>query len=371
MDRGRIRRQIGRLMHNGFNFVDQNPELEEFVIDRLGPIVKNSAKIAGAAAAIPKSTVARFRKDITGNYESSNPRKQRKDKGKLRGPQKRTIEKENMAKEDININKIIKKNLQSNIVSSNPEDPEDPNNNTMARSKEFEKNNDELDVKPVPKSLSTIMFDYHTIRLPIRAIDTLTHIASWDSTRITLNDLNSTFQATPTLDFLGLSQWKGLFQYYRILEGELTVDLVNIGGVTNATDLLNEHITRYSFEFTDAGTARLQTARQMAEGKHNITGIIYPINAGYNGPTNKRITVKYNPKQFIEENGHVAETGDEDTWNAIAGAPTHPHYCHIVTTNNFGTVTADQSMMRLDIKYEIVVQFRETTDSILTTSQIS
>lgn len=289
-----------------------------------------------------------------------------KKKRKKRGKYKKTIEKENMSKEDININKI--KNNLNNIYNTNKLMPIFHRSiNTGNHGMSNPPNNNELEVKPIPKSLSSIVPDYFTIRLPIRSTDMLTWTTGYDSTTVRLNDLNSTFAHASTLDFLGLSQWKALFTYYRIVSGKLSVGFFNVSNTEVVTALIDQ-TARYTIELTDSATPRLSTARQMAEAKHNITGLVH-TRVGDEGFTSYA-EYNYTPKNFTEMCGHVSETGDEDTWNAVTSAPTHTHYAHIGAVNNWGVGTAsDTQRLRLDIKYEIVVQFREVIDTILVNSQ--
>lgn len=327
---------------------------------------------AGVIGSIPVAAAQMYGLHKGGLHNDDKQRKERNDKGKSREPIGRTAP---TLKKLADIKEILKK---SGINNKNLSKNNTPNIDNIHRSINTglhgmaTQANNELEIKPIPKSLSSIIPDYFTIRLPVRSIDLFSivpTVGNYDGTRISLNDLNSTFAHATTLDFLGLSQWKALFQYYRIISGKVEIDMHNATS-TVTTDTLHEFVERYSIEPTDSSTVRYTTARQMCEAKHNITGLLYPTAYG-SEKFQKTIEYNYNPKQFLETNGHVAETGDEDTWNPIAGSPAHPHYLHVgACLNNVnGFSAATPGIVIADIKYEIIVQFRETTDSILTTSQ--
>lgn len=306
------------------------------------------------------------------SYEESNPRNQRNDKGVKRGPQKRTIEKNNMSKEDININNI-KKNNTPNIINNN--------NTTMSRrinSDPDVNGREEIAIIPVPRNVSNIIPDVFNIKMKCRTFDALSVVKgtnTFDSLRISMNDLNSPFANTPTFDYLGTSQWKSLFQFYRIISNDITIRVTN---VTNSNDVetgdfIEEFQARVGMEFTDSATARLDTSRKMAEGKHNVSTVLNP--AGGYGGNGSQYTFKhhYEPAQFINKNSHISNNSEEDKWTAIAASPTHPHYCHVGLVENFNLISVADSTITviLDITAEVTVQWREVTDNILTESQTS
>lgn len=238
---------------------------------------------------------------------------------------------------------------------------------------------DEIPVAPIPKLLSNTVPDHYTVKLKCRGLDKLQVVkgtSTNDWFRIELNTLNSPFTFDTTLDYLGTSEWKSLFQYYRILSNDITVTMynntANHADYVKTGDYYPQFVERVGLEFTDAGTPRLLTSRQMMEGKHNITTELYPPE-GINGKSQYTFKHHYDPSSFITKNGHVTETGDEDRWTSISTGATHAHFAHVVMCENSDQLTTVNSFLSclVDVTCEITVQFREVTDSILTTSQTS
>lgn len=257
------------------------------------------------------------------------------------------------------INKTEKKNNTDNILNTN---------NKMSTGEE------EIAVAPIPRNLSNTIPDYFTLKLKCRSKGTLTLPQGTDytSTRITMNALNSPFAANSTFDYLGTSQWKALFQFYRIISNDITINVKNVSTTTDlASNRVDRGIVRSCIEFTDSASSRLLTSRQMVEAKHNITKVIDPPSVDHN---NVQHTFKhhYEPAQFIQTNSHITNNSTEDRWTGISSNHSHPHYLHLGLTPNDTLLTVDGTIyVRYDVLLEITIQFRETTDSILTTSQTS
>lgn len=233
---------------------------------------------------------------------------------------------------------------------------------------------EEIPIAPVPKALSNIVPDYFTIKMRCRHFTTLVLTnGAFASTRINLNNLNSPFEDSTTLDYMGLSQWKSLFSFYRILANDITVTAYNVtesSDMGGTGDRDSEGSTRINLEFTDATAARLLSARQMAECKGNINKVIEPVVTSDNYIYT--FTHHYEPSQFIQTNSHVTQTGDEDRWTAVASTSSHPHYVHVGAIPNGNILaTGSSPVIRLDMVCEATVQFREVLDSVLTTSQSS
>lgn len=309
----------------------------------------------------------------------ANIKKPRSDKGISRGRNKATDKKLNIIKNKleqsgINNNKNSKKNNTPNI---------DINNNMPGRSINTgnhglnvrTQDEEEIPIVQPPKNLSNIVPDYFTIKMKCRYHHTLTlTTGAYASTRINMNNLNSPFSSFTGLDYLGLSQWKALFSFYRILANDITVNIKNVtesSDMAGSGDRLWDGITRTTLEYTDAGTSRLQTARQMAESKHNVTTVLDPIGYG-NGNYNHTFTHHYEPQQFINKNSHITQNGDEERWTSVSSAPTHQHYCHVGAVVNGDAVAAGSNIiLKVDMICEATVQFREVLDTVLTTSQSS
>lgn len=240
---------------------------------------------------------------------------------------------------------------------------------------------EEIPVAKIPKALSSIVPDYFTVKLPARTIDKLLVITgtnTYDSVRITLNDLNSPFSNATTIDYLGTAQWKSLFQYYRIVSNDISIFVTNMTAdhstFIKGGDFITEAIARVGMEYTDSATARLDTARKQVEGKHNVTTTIQAAGLPNGSGCTHHFKHHYRPADFVQTNSHITETGDEDRWTAIAAGPTHPHYIHLglnVAHENQFAATGGEIACLVEIKNTITVQFREVTDAILTTSQTS
>lgn len=291
------------------------------------------------------------------------------------------LEAKTMMKEDVNVNKLKNKNniSSNNIMSFRRAINSGININKQSSTMSDKLQAEEIPIAPIPKALSSIVPDYFTIRMPARTVDTLSVIkgtSTYDSMRITLNDLNSPFSNATTIDYLGTSQWKSFFQFYKIVENRITVTFHNTTAdntdFVKTNDYITEFNARVGFELTDSSSARLITSRQQAEGKHNITTVIKPAGAG-NGSDSYEMTYIYRPDEFIKQNSHISQNDEGDRWTAISTAPPHSHYCHVGITENIGNIITTGSILRVnvDVKAEVVVQFREVTDSILTTSQNS
>ena len=249
---------------------------------------------------------------------------------------------------------------------------------------------EEIPVMPFGRVANTIA-DYTTIELSLYSAKILvgTYASNTFTQHMTIrmNGLNNPLDWQTSYAYMGTSQWKNLYQFYRILSNDITVSAKNF---TQASDWsasaasYDYAAVTVSMEPNDNTDPLLLTERSMHEGKHNVVTTIHPgtveqLSTGGGVVANHfknshTFTHHYEPKQFVMANSHITNQSEEERWTAIAANPAHPHNLHIAIAPAYsetdpsitdGTV----SKVMFQVHCKIVIQWREVTSSILSTPQ--
>lgn len=289
-------------------------------------------------------------KDINKAYENINPRNQRNDKGKLRGSQKKTIEKKNMGLEDININKI-KNNVSDNIMHRRI-------NTGMSKATGQESTTDEVPVMPVPNRVSKIAPDYFNIRLPIgytASVTSSTTIGIGDTIGGSYIKLNSFLNPVlgATVDGRGSSHWSVLFDYYRVTRCDVSITFFNQNISSTDYALVGWHLSDKS------SPTGWSTQRDMLESKHGGSKVLAPFNLSGERQT---LSYSYTPGSWDH---HVTESGIEERWTPVLSDPADPRYFHFGIVRGPHVPTAGQVSARYIMKITQHIQFREVGEATL------
>lgn len=250
---------------------------------------------------------------------------------------------------------------------------------------------DEVAVVPPPRKIAKIHPDYFTLNLPYNIVEDVFAASSFtftNSTPLFTIRLNSLYDplaqsraGTLTnphkqsdVQPQGRDIWAAHFKYYRVLEADIKVTIVNaaIRG-SGSFPFFNSFMT--GFELTDEDGAIANNLYAFMGTKHakrkflkacdrNTYWDETPTASAQNIGTNlvsDTFTFKYIPEAW---DYHIEEKGSEERWTPIAQNPAIDHQLnvrlfHIDPTNPpSGNLAAMVSVM-----YK--VQFREPIDSIL------
>lgn len=235
----------------------------------------------------------------------------------------------------------------------------------------------EAPVVPPPAKVSKIINDYFTVSLPLANI-TVADIQTGDSIwsgSINLNTINNPITWTPhgtayalqDKDYRGLTHWATTsFQYYRVLKTD--VKLTWFAPTQNCLVGWSLH--------EDSSHSNWTTSRDMMEMKHGGFDLLQHhgdnTEATTDGPggTINRVVQQYTyiPGSWDH---HVSKYGDEERWTAVTTNPAPLRFMHFGVCNANGEVLTTAGTVRLMVQLLCTVQFREATESILTTEVTS
>lgn len=249
---------------------------------------------------------------------------------------------------------------------------------------------EEIPVVQPPKRIARILADYTTIQLNLYASQVLvgTYASNVYSAglRIKMNSIITPFNWATTFKYMGTEQWVALYQYYRVLSNDITINVKNI---TSASDWAGDEDdydysgVTVSMEPTDSATALLTTERAMYEGKHNVTTTLHPgiisantgdVPIGHAFKNQHTFKHHYEPGQFIMANSHVTNQAEDDRWTSVSSSPSHLHYLHLQIAPAYADsdpaiTDGVKSKVVVQVHCTATIQWREVASGILTDPQ--
>ena len=219
-------------------------------------------------------------------------------------------------------------------------------------------NDEEVPVVPIPKRVSAIVSDYHTLKHRLHNRTTFTATSSNDQTwTIKLNGMHNaiTSQTTPNLHQpMGTQIAETIYNYYRVISCNVRFTFISEFDV----DLM------VGYEINDHTTTRIEGStsrpRAFAESKQTKSDILPKI--GATSPRVYNVTYHYNPSHFDH---HITEQGTSERWTPKSEDPP------IVRNIHFRALTADGTNLNWTTAYhalytdvEYLVQWREAATNI-------
>lgn len=309
-------------------------------------------------------------------------RKIRKDKGIARGPQKRTIEKNAMGKEDSDA-PILHNSSNPGVGRGVPL----PSEENMPKNEGT--GDHEVDVVPPPKRIALCCPDYFTIDMVLCETATWSIIRTNSAPTFYLPEklfsirLNSIFDpiladnrsvigipVPSTHQPMGRDTWASIYQYYRVLSADVDISVVNKSSFNSSLGESESIVAGIEWTDTDSAGGLAQTLTAFMEEKNCMWKVIQPtprnVSGGGGAGGVAHFNYHYTPESW---DYHVQNSSSDTRWTAINSSPSQAHYLALSYFPFIpGVVATSTYSGEVTFKIKYTVQFRETPYSITQTS---